>query len=38
MHETKLQRLPRCEVIEKLFSISVPESAAEFLTDARQAV
>lgn len=37
MHEAKLQRLPHGEVIEKLVSIAVPDTAAEFLPDARQA-
>lgn len=31
MHEAKLQRLPPDEVIEKPISISVPDTAAEFL-------
>lgn len=37
MHEARLQRLPHGEVIEKLVSISVPDTAAEFLPDARHA-
>lgn len=37
MHEARLQRLPPDEVIEKLISISVPDTAADFLPDARQA-
>ena len=36
-HEARLQRLPHREVIEKLFSISVPYTATEFLSDNRQA-
>lgn len=37
MHAARLQRLPPDEVIEKLISISVPDTAAEFLLGARQA-